>query len=130
MDTLTTRRSWALGSVFLFAVGLVACTTNITPASGPAGTEVCFEPAPPRYVDFGTACGWYIDLKLGETTKSTDYTYNQCFTIPSQFSPDDELLVVVTGDWSGSWFGCEEYRYEVPGLLDLYQYHGTFLVTE
>ncbi len=129
MKTISISRSRGFRSLLLVMV-LAGCTTNITPPSGPAGTEVCFDPAPPRSQWVGGACGWYIDLKLDEATVSTDYTYEQCFTIPSQLSPGDELLVEVTGDWSGAWFGCEEYKYEVPGLLPLYEYFGAFLVTE
>ena len=114
----------------LILLGLAGCTTDVSPPSGPVETEVCFHPAPPTSWDSGGTCGWFIELQLDETTLSYDYTYDRCFTIPSRFSPGDEILVEVTGDWSQPGFKCELYKLEVPSLLYLYQYHGTFLVTE
>ena len=116
--------------VVLILAGLAGCTTDIDPASGPVETEVCFHPAPPTSWDTGGACGWFVELQLDGTTMSYDYTDDRCFTIPSQFSPGDELLVEVTGDWSQPGFKCGFYKLEVPGLVYLYQYYGTFLVTE
>jgi len=116
----------------LIVMGLAGCTTDtdIFPPSGPVETEACFDPAPPTAWDSGGSCGWFIDLQLEGTRRFSDYTYNRCFTIPAIFSPGEELLVEVTGDWAWAGVKCAYFKREDPTLLPLYQYYGTFLVTE
>ena len=130
MKVEDTNSKWLFLWILIMA-GLAGCTTDISPPSGPVETEVCFDPAPPTgFNDFLRSCGWFIELQLDGTTQSWDYTYDQCFTIPSTFSPGDDIFVEVTGDWGSTWIKCGFDKLEIPGLLYLYQYYGTFLVTE
>jgi hypothetical protein len=119
----------------LSAPGLVGCgkTMHIAPLSGPVGTNVCFNPAPPTGFDSTLErCGWFIELQKDGTTQWAEYTVDQCFTMPSNigFLPGDEIFVEVTGDWGQIGFECGFQKVEVPELLSLYQYYGTFLLTE
>jgi hypothetical protein len=115
--------------IILLVSGLTGCTTNIEPPSGPAETEACFYPAPPTSWDSGGSCGWFIELQSGERI-AYQYTDTPCFTIPAEFSPGDELIVEVTGDWGEPGFKCGFLKREVPYLVYFYQFFGTFLVTE
>ena len=120
--------------LILIVAGLIGCTTNIPPPSGPSETEVCFDPAPPTGFGGGglfDRCGWFIELQVDGDTRWSRYTENQCFTIPSlTFFPEEEISVEVTGDWGQIGFKCGFQKVELPELLSLYQYYGTFLVTE
>jgi hypothetical protein len=122
---------WLFLSILIVA-GLTGCTTNISPPSGPSETRVCFNPAPPT--GFGgqlDRCGWFVELQRDGERRWSRYTENQCFTIPSlTFFPGEEISVEVTGDWGQTGFKCGFQKVELPELLFLYQYYGTFLVTE
>lgn len=139
VEKVANRRLWAVCSVLLFALGLLGCTTNITPPSGPVGTEVCFSPAP--FTWFGTdggmeyelfLCPWHVTLTLHRDGSYLHYipTDGQCFNIPasteyptpSVVSAGDEFTVEVYGAMG---FACEPWFQ--GSLLSLY---GHFVVTE
>ena len=132
MGAGTGRRLWAFCSIVLIAA-LIGCTTNITPSSGPVGTEICFDPAPIRgdgYVGGELiTCGWWVYFLSGDTLGST-YTYENCVDIPTQFSPGDEISITINGDWGGG-LKCEwiDYYTDIPWVPG-YKLFGSFVVTE
>jgi hypothetical protein len=125
MEKVPVRRLWTVCSILLFAVGLVGCTTNITPPSGPVGTEVCFNPAPFTFIDYqtGQLCPWILWFRLPDEPSFRPYpiyTDNKCFTIPSDY-PFGEYTVTVAGQMG---LGCDIH---FAGQFPLY---GSFTVTE
>jgi hypothetical protein len=101
MEKATIRRLWAVCSILLFAVGLVGCTTNITPPSGPVGTEVCFDPAPFTFVAYQTyqLCPWTVLFRFPDEPSFLPDpipTDDQCFTLPYDY-PVGEYTVAVAG---------------------------------
>ena len=125
MERVAIRRLWAVCSILLFAVGLVGCTTNITPPSGPVGTEVCFDPAPFTFVDDveRTPCPWHVWMETpdGESFIEVGETYDKCFDIPAECLVGREYTVTVAGKWS---IGCSLY-FPYPAA-----FYGSFVVTE
>jgi len=124
MENVAIRRLWAVCSMLLFAVGLVGCTTNITPPSGPVGTEVCFDPAPFTFVDYQTLqlCPWIVLFELPDEPSFNPYPIfpdDKCFTIPSDY-PVGEYTVAVAGQMG---LGCDLTMW-------VYGAHGIFTVTE
>ena len=125
MEKVAVRRLWTVCSILLFAVGLVGCTTNITPPSGPVGTEVCFDPAPFTFIDPtppGELCPWIVSFDLPDEPSFRPYpiyTDNTCFTIPSDY-PVGEYNVAVAGQMG---LGCDI-------TLWVYGADGIFTVTE
>jgi hypothetical protein len=117
----------------LFVIGLLGCTTNITPPSGPAGTEVCFDPAPIAGTQFNPGgdplpCGWWVYFQSGDTSGST-YTWESCVDIPEHFVPGDEIFIRINGDDGGikcHWVDEFQLFPWVPG----YTLFGSFVVTE
>ena len=127
MKSIGSRKSRAFCSL-LFVVGLVGCTTNITPPSGPAGTEVCFDPAPIRWPGWvpelgDILCEWGVRLRLDDNFTLIIHTDDKCFNIPSWYSIGDEITIHV---FSGLGFACELNTEGVPWLT----LYGSFLVTE
>ena len=125
VEKVAVRQLWTVCSVLLFAVGLVGCTTNITPPSGPVGTEVCFNPAPFTWIEYetGQLCPWKVWFDLPDEPSfmpSPISTDNKCFTIPSDY-PVGEYAVTVAGQMG---LGCD-IHFVWP--LDVY---GIFTVTE
>ena len=107
----------------LFVVGLVGCTTNITPPSGPIGTEVCFDPAPFRFIDAtgSELCGWSVWMEAADTSLlEVGTTDDKCFNIPATCSAGLEYTVMVAGKWGP---GCAKY---FPDS----RLYGSFVVTE
>ena len=134
MKTRTMSRLWILGLI-LFAAGSVSCTTNVTPPSGPVGTEICFDPMPNTAYQSGggdtvTDCGWWVDFQSGLKAVRT-YTREECLPVPEDFSPGEDLRVAVTGDTAQGNFKCEwiDYYELLPGVPG-WKLHGYFLVTE
>ena len=129
------RRSWTLSSMVLVAT-LVGCTTNVTPPSGPVGTEICFDPMPLTDYQYGIGdtvidCGWWVDFQSGLKVVRT-YTWEECLPVPEDFSPGEELRVAVTGDTAQfSHFKCQwiDYYELLPGVPG-WKLHGYFLVTD
>ena len=133
METGTAGRWWAFCAIILIAT-LAGCTTNVTPPSGPAGTEVCFDPAPITFPDlYGEIvgdCGWWVDFQSSDEHDHT-YTYERCVTIPPQFLPGDLIFMTVTGDTADGFFKCKFVDFFqdilwVPG----FKLFGSFVVTE
>jgi hypothetical protein len=130
----TGRRLLAFSSMVLI-VTLVGCTTNVTPPSGPVGTEVCFDPMPTTaYQDGGghpvIDCGWWVDFQSGLEAVHI-YTYEECLPVPEVFSPGEDLRIAVTGDTAQGNFKCDwiDYFELLPGVPG-WKLHGYFLVTD
>ncbi len=123
-------RAWLV----LLSIALcMGCTTNLTPPSGPVGTEVCFDPAPINGWAFGAGdehipCGWWVYFDSGDVQGSA-YTYEPCVEIPEYFAPGDEISIRINGDEGGikcSWVDVFQRIPWVPG----YTLFGSFSVTE
>jgi hypothetical protein len=134
MEKVAIRRLWAVFSVVLIAT-LVGCTTNVTPPSGPVGTEICFAPMPTTKYQEGSGdtiidCGWWVDFQSGLKVVRT-YTYEECLPVPEDFSPGKELRVAVTGDTGEGGLKCQwiDYYQLLPGVPG-WKLHGYFLVTD
>lgn len=131
----TARRLLSFCSIVLIAT-LLGCTTNVTPPSGPVGTEICFDPMPSTSYQYGSGdtiidCGWWVDFQSGSTAVRT-YSYEECVTVPGDFSPGEDLRVAVTGDLAeGAHFKCQwiDYYELLPGVPG-WKLHGYFLVTD
>ena len=130
-------RGLRMFGLILIVGGFIGCTTNITPPSGPVGTEVCFDPAPITLFQLGGdeiyPCGWFVDFE-SEDDAICGYTYETCIQIPSDppyFSPGEEILITITGDTGYGLFKCGFIDFFddtdwVPG----FKLYGSFLVTE
>ncbi len=130
----TTGRWCAIGSIVLVAA-LLGCNTEVIPASGPVGTEVCFDPMPETAYQYGGPggvidCGWWVAFQHGLHQVRT-YTWEECIPVPEEFSPGDDLRIVVTGDIAQWYFKCNwiDYLEFFPGVPG-WKLHGYFLVTE
>lgn len=103
------RGLWTFFSIVLVA-GVVGCTTNLTPPSGPPGKEVCFDPAPFTWFGAeGEFCGWRVALWYDATTSYPGpiFADGNCFTIPTSCSVGDEFLVQVSG---ATFMGCISFQ--------------------
>ncbi len=119
--------------------GICGCSpepTEIDPPSGPVGTQVCFNPTPPRFVGVtGETCGWYVVLTSHsgyDTAFDRFYTYENCFELPSgEFFAGDVVTVEVHPDWYAGLaaYWCDA-AFPQPPLDGLGVLYGTFLVTE
>ena len=125
--------------LLVLCLGICGCSpepTNIDPPSGPAGTQVCFNPTPPRFVGVtGGTCGWYVVLASHsgyDTAFHRFYAYENCFEMtPDEFSAGDVVTVEVHPDWYAGLFAywCDA-AFPQPPLDRLGVLHGTFIVTE
>jgi hypothetical protein len=125
VEKIAIRRLWTVCSILLFAVGLIGCTTNFTPPSGPVGTEVCFDPAPFTFVDYtsGQLCPWIVLFEIPDEPSFNPYPIfpdDKCFTIPSDY-PVGEYTVAVAGQMG---LNCDITLWWPYGA------HGIFTVTE
>ncbi len=118
----------------LLAVGLVGCTVNVTPPSGPVDTELCFDPMPRTLYQRGSSgpinCGWWIDFE-SPGKEVHDYIYDNCVTLPSDFSAGDEVSITITGDTAQDYFKCHWINYfEALPWVPEFKSYGSFQVTE
>ena len=127
MKATPVRQAWEVFLPF-FVVALIGCTTNITPPSGPTGTEVCFDPAPIRLPGWDSElgdilCDWGVRLRSGDNSAPIIHTDDMCFNIPSAYSVGDEITIHV---FSGLGFACELNTEGVQGL----SLYGSFIVSD
>jgi hypothetical protein len=132
------RRWWVFGLI-LFATGSVGCTTDIAPPSGPAETEICFNPTPAtlyriQYDGEGVEevidCGWWVDFRSADEVVSI-YSLESCVRIPQEFLPGDDLSITVTGDTGYGFFKCQwiDFFKGFPGVPG-WKLTGHFKVTD
>ena len=147
------REFFCVGPLLLCLVALSGCSpgpTSIDPPSGPVGTEVCFDPAPPLFETYlGETCGWFVRVGMDPAVPAlydyVGYVRDNCFEIPSwlqivepfppfdfwdhDVSPGDVLKIYVAPDWGALLFG---YCRQPLGIqvMNIGARVGTFTVTE
>lgn len=123
----TVGRDLRRAVLVVFAAGLIGCTTNITPPSGPVGTEVCFDPAPFTSIDqlSGALCPWDVVLWPDDDLHALPkiYSDDKCFNIPSACLVGHEYTIQVSGRWG---LGCD-VSFQPAQWLSVW---GSFVVTE